>query len=377
MLLLAAGMLPVASAKQPVVAGASSPGSWRALLLAAGAVVLCCLVLTQVAAVAPWRPITAPIAWQLHANRSEQQAASLAAQPLEQLQQRQQQQQLEEQQRWKELKQQHDQQTQALSAVQQVQQEVHAGVQKLQQEFGNLVNSTLTSVAQHMPSSAQQEAGNTTHQGVICTVLRNEAKYVPEWVAFHLLLGATKVVIYDDNSTDALKEATAPFGDSVAVINMYKDVTGVPGDNSVHRVGARQGALKQLKPLLVAASAPSCSRRKGAECVVCLLLSCRSSYRTNRCLALCWLPSQMSAVPSRADCVVCLLLCMCQFHASKLAEDDVSHVLNSPCPRMMRCTAEGHSLWKHVQHVPAAQISKHLQQMTLQSLKPHSTLRKA
>jgi hypothetical protein len=36
--------------------------------------------------------------------------------------------------------------------------------------------------------------------GVICTVLRNEARYVPEWVAFHLLMGATTIVIYDDNS---------------------------------------------------------------------------------------------------------------------------------------------------------------------------------
>jgi hypothetical protein len=244
----------VASAKPPVAVAASSPGAWRTLLLAAGAVVLCGLVLTQVVAVAPWRPVVAPAAWKLNARNSEQQAASLdAPQQLQQLKLRQQEQ-LQEQQRVQELKQQHDQQTQALSAMQQVQQEVHAGVQKLQQAVEHLADSTLASVAQRMPGLPQQEDRHPTHQGVICTVLRNEAKYVPEWVAFHLLLGATKVVIYNDNSTDALREAAAPFGESVAVIDMYKDVTGVPGDSGVHRVAARQGACVWLRPLPAAAS---------------------------------------------------------------------------------------------------------------------------
>lgn len=78
-------------------------------------------------------------------------------------------------------------------------------------------------------------------QGVICTVLKNEAKYVAEWIAFHLVVGATKFVIYDDNSTDNLLEVVKPFGDAVNVINMYKDVQGAPGDNAIHRVAGRQG----------------------------------------------------------------------------------------------------------------------------------------
>ncbi|WIA34962.1 hypothetical protein OEZ86_013243 [Tetradesmus obliquus] len=89
--------------------------------------------------------------------------------------------------------------------------------------------------AQHQ----QQQHGNTTVQGVVCTVLRNEARYIPEWVAFHLIMGATKVVIYDDNSTDGIQEAAAPFGERLVIVDM-KSVQGVPGDASVHRMNARQ-----------------------------------------------------------------------------------------------------------------------------------------
>ena len=42
-------------------------------------------------------------------------------------------------------------------------------------------------------------------EGVICTSVRNEAPYIQEWLEFHLLVGATKFVIYDDKSTDGLK----------------------------------------------------------------------------------------------------------------------------------------------------------------------------
>lgn len=36
----------------------------------------------------------------------------------------------------------------------------------------------------------------------ICTIIRNEAKNLEEWVAFHWLQGAGKIIIYDDASTD-------------------------------------------------------------------------------------------------------------------------------------------------------------------------------
>lgn len=87
-------------------------------------------------------------------------------------------------------------------------------------------------------AAAAAAGGQTT--GVICTVLRNEANYLSEWVAFHLLMGATKIVIYDDNSTDALQAAIAPYADAVNIIRL-QDVPGVPGDAQVHRVGSRQG----------------------------------------------------------------------------------------------------------------------------------------
>jgi hypothetical protein len=157
-------------------------------------------------------------------------------------------QQLQEQ--LQQLKQQHELQISTLSAVQQAQLQVQAGVQQLQQLYLKLGQAPAAKQTQHnnVPASTdgsqqQQQQRNATQQpiGVICTVLRNEARYVPEWVAFHLLMGATKIVIYDDNSTDSLGKAVAAFGDSVVIMDLYKDVTGVPGDGGVHRVHGRQG----------------------------------------------------------------------------------------------------------------------------------------
>lgn len=89
------------------------------------------------------------------------------------------------------------------------------------------------------PDTQTQEPSSGI-QGVICTVLRNEAKYIAEWIAFHQVMGATKFIVYDDNSTDSLRDVVAPFGDAVVVIDMYNDVEGVPGDAGVHRVAGRQ-----------------------------------------------------------------------------------------------------------------------------------------
>ncbi|WIA35986.1 hypothetical protein OEZ86_004363 [Tetradesmus obliquus] len=53
-------------------------------------------------------------------------------------------------------------------------------------------------------------------------------------------MGATKIVIYNDNSTDGIKEAVSPFGDRVVIVDLKKNIGGVPEDLSVHRVGGRQ-----------------------------------------------------------------------------------------------------------------------------------------
>ena len=41
----------------------------------------------------------------------------------------------------------------------------------------------------------------------LCTMVRNEAKYIREWVEFHSLLGVEKFTIFDNGSTDSLQEA--------------------------------------------------------------------------------------------------------------------------------------------------------------------------
>jgi len=41
----------------------------------------------------------------------------------------------------------------------------------------------------------------------MCTMVRNEAKYVREWVEFHSLVGVDKFIIFDNDSTDSLQAA--------------------------------------------------------------------------------------------------------------------------------------------------------------------------
>ena len=41
----------------------------------------------------------------------------------------------------------------------------------------------------------------------MCTMVRNEAKYVREWVEFHSLLGVDKFVLFDNDSADSLLDA--------------------------------------------------------------------------------------------------------------------------------------------------------------------------
>lgn len=79
--------------------------------------------------------------------------------------------------------------------------------------------------------------------GVLCTLLHNEAKYLQEWIAFHLLVGAKTIVIYDDSSTDNLKQVVAPFQGSV-VLHHLGEMQGVPGDATTeHRQRPRQGEV--------------------------------------------------------------------------------------------------------------------------------------
>jgi Tfp pilus assembly protein PilN len=224
------------------------------------AVLLCGLSLIQVAVVGPWKPLQ--VASQLagpkkflrgNGNHHASDVTYKLAKELQQDHQQQHEVHKQQQQDLQSLKQQHEQQIQTLSAIQNVQQQIQSDVQKLELLYQQLHSSAAPATssgkaAQQTRSPSyerqRQQPGNATAEGVVCTVLRNEARYIPEWVAFHLIMGATKIVIYDDNSTDGIREVAAPFGDAVVIVDMKKDVTGVPGDSPAHRVHHRQSKIR-------------------------------------------------------------------------------------------------------------------------------------
>ena len=68
---------------------------------------------------------------------------------------------------------------------------------------------TITADLTSQTASANQPAPTATADSaisspriVICSLLKNEVPYVVEWVEFHRFQGASKIVIYDDFSTD-------------------------------------------------------------------------------------------------------------------------------------------------------------------------------
>ncbi len=45
----------------------------------------------------------------------------------------------------------------------------------------------------------------------ICTIAKNEARYIREWIEYHLLIGVEKIYVYDNGSEDDLAGACAPY----------------------------------------------------------------------------------------------------------------------------------------------------------------------
>lgn len=55
----------------------------------------------------------------------------------------------------------------------------------------------------------------------ITAILKNEAPYIKEWIEFHKLVGVQKFYLYDNESTDNVKEILQPYIDSKEVIYKY------------------------------------------------------------------------------------------------------------------------------------------------------------
>lgn len=55
----------------------------------------------------------------------------------------------------------------------------------------------------------------------IVAIMKNEAPYVKEWIEYHLLVGVDRFYIYDNESTDNLKEVLQPYIETGIVIYTY------------------------------------------------------------------------------------------------------------------------------------------------------------
>lgn len=55
----------------------------------------------------------------------------------------------------------------------------------------------------------------------ITVIVKNEAPYIKEWIEFHKLAGVGKFFIYDNDSTDNLKEVLQPYIDLKEVVYTY------------------------------------------------------------------------------------------------------------------------------------------------------------
>jgi hypothetical protein len=96
----------------------------------------------------------------------------------------------------------------------------------------------------------------------VCAIVKNEAAYIAEWMEYHILAGVEKFYIYDNESTDDIKGALAPYiRDGVAEYRFW------PGSNqqsaayndalSRHRRTDRWIAFIDLDEFLVPVSKPS------------------------------------------------------------------------------------------------------------------------
>jgi len=55
----------------------------------------------------------------------------------------------------------------------------------------------------------------------ICAIMKNEGPYVKEWIDYHRLVGVKRFYIYDNESTDNMKEILTPYIESGIVVYKY------------------------------------------------------------------------------------------------------------------------------------------------------------
>jgi hypothetical protein len=92
----------------------------------------------------------------------------------------------------------------------------------------------------------------------ICSMYRDLAEYLPEWIEFHRLVGAERFFLYDNESTDSCLDVLAPYIDQGIVEVRYWP--GAP----FYRAKRNPGELpfaKQPAPFGLGAAFDDCLRR--------------------------------------------------------------------------------------------------------------------
>lgn len=51
-------------------------------------------------------------------------------------------------------------------------------------------------------------------QVAICVRTKDYGRFLPEWIAYHYVIGVDEIVIYDDMSTDGTYDIIRPFEDA-------------------------------------------------------------------------------------------------------------------------------------------------------------------
>lgn len=74
---------------------------------------------------------------------------------------------------------------------------------------------------------------------IVC-IAKNEAEYIQEWVEYHLLAGADRIYVYDNESTDNMKSILEPYIKSNKVVYIF-----FPGKAS--QLAAYNDAVKRFK----------------------------------------------------------------------------------------------------------------------------------
>jgi len=56
-----------------------------------------------------------------------------------------------------------------------------------------------------------EKISERNHSLIACSMIKNEAQYLPEWIEYLKLMGVTKVVLYDNGSSDNVTGALEPY----------------------------------------------------------------------------------------------------------------------------------------------------------------------